>query len=211
MFRNRVTAFPQFLLCAGLCMAVRPGLAQSQDTSPSKAPASPTTPQPTPQVSSAPAAPPSPEPRKAPAAAPAPEKKAKKVWTNDDLKSVKTGVSVVGDANKGTAEDYYVRDEEADSSDNQYLHQQQLAEYRNQILQVHAQLDAVDKRIAQLKDFKGTDSSASGGITLHQRYNMVPLEEQVKQLESRKKELQAEIENLENEARKNGIEPGELR
>ncbi len=40
---------------------------------------------------------------------------------------------------------------------------------------------------------------------------MVPLEEQVKQLEGKKKELQTNIEDLENEARKNGIEPGELR
>jgi hypothetical protein len=30
-----------------------------------------------------------------------PEKKTKKVWTNDDVKSVQRGVSVVGDGDKG--------------------------------------------------------------------------------------------------------------
>jgi uncharacterized protein (UPF0335 family) len=46
---------------------------------------------------------------------------------------------------------------------------------------------------------------------MHQGYNMVPLTEQVKQLEDAKKQLQAQIEDIENEARKNGIAPGELR
>jgi uncharacterized protein (UPF0335 family) len=40
---------------------------------------------------------------------------------------------------------------------------------------------------------------------------MVPLEDQVKQLEAKKKQLQGQIDDLENEARKNGIDPGKLR
>jgi SMC interacting uncharacterized protein involved in chromosome segregation len=40
---------------------------------------------------------------------------------------------------------------------------------------------------------------------------MVPVEEQVKQLEDKKKQWQGKIEDLENEAHKNGIEPGDLR
>jgi uncharacterized protein (UPF0335 family) len=58
---------------------------------------------------------------------------------------------------------------------------------------------------------KADNTSASGGIKMHQGYNMVPLNDQVKQLEDAKKQLQAQIEDIENEARKNGIEPGELR
>jgi hypothetical protein len=40
---------------------------------------------------------------------------------------------------------------------------------------------------------------------------MVPLDEQEKQLEAKKKQLLATIEDLENQAKKEGIEPGELR
>ena len=40
---------------------------------------------------------------------------------------------------------------------------------------------------------------------------MVPLDEQVKHLEEKKKQLLANIEELENQAKKEGIEPGELR
>ena len=46
---------------------------------------------------------------------------------------------------------------------------------------------------------------------MHQGYNMVPFADQVKQLEDAKKQLQAQIQDIEYEARKNGIEPGELR
>jgi len=37
------------------------------------------------------------------------------------------------------------------------------------------------------------------------------LEDQVKQLEAKKKQLQGKIDDLENEARKSGIDPGKLR
>jgi len=40
---------------------------------------------------------------------------------------------------------------------------------------------------------------------------MVPVEEQVKQLQEKKKKLEAKIEDVEVEARKNGVDPGELR
>ena len=49
------------------------------------------------------------------------------------------------------------------------------------------------------------------GINPARGYNMVPLEEQVKKLEERNKQLQAKIQDLEYEAMKSGIEPGELR
>ena len=40
---------------------------------------------------------------------------------------------------------------------------------------------------------------------------MVPVEEQVKQLEEKKRKLEAKIEDVEVEAMKNGVAPGELR
>ena len=40
---------------------------------------------------------------------------------------------------------------------------------------------------------------------------MVPLEDQIKQLEGQKKQLNVKIEDVENDARKNGIESGDLR
>jgi archaellum component FlaC len=218
MFGNRVSLLSGLLTVAVIWMAVHPCVAHPQDTSTPKpaesqtAPTTPPTAPKTPQLSPAPAA--AQVPAKAEATVPAVQaadrNKPKKVWTNDELKSVKTGVSVVGDANKSNARHSDARKDDQEN-DHQSLHQQQIEEYRSQIRELRDRVEAVDKRIAQLKDFKADNTSVSGGIDMHQRYNMVPLADQVKQLEDAKKKLQAQIEDIENEARKIGIEPGELR
>jgi hypothetical protein len=203
MFRNRVSLFSALL--AGAVMAVHPSLANPQDMSAPTATA-------TPQMSPAPSA--AQAPAKAQSLVPAvqaPEKKKpKKVWTNDEIKSVKNGVSVVGDTNKNSAPHSYVREDDQEN-ENQDLHKQQVGKCRNQIRELRDRIDAVDTRLAQLRDFKADNTSPSGGIKMHQGYNMVPLADQVKQLEDAKKQLQAQIQDIEYEARKNGIEPGELR
>jgi chromosome segregation ATPase len=137
------------------------------------------------------------------------KKKPKKVWTNDEIGSVKGSVSVVGDGNSSSekGEDKKL----ATSTGGDEVRKKQIENYRNQIQQFQAQIDAADKRIAQLKNFKGENTSPSGGINPNQGYNMVPVEDQVKQLEDKKKELQGKIEDVENDARKNGIESGDLR
>jgi hypothetical protein len=131
-------------------------------------------------------------------------KKSKKVWTNDDLGSVSGTVSVVGEA---SATGSGVR-----SGSLSDAARKRMAEgYRSQIQQLQTQVEATDARISQLKKFKADNTSPSGGINPYQGYNMVPLEDQVKQLEDRKKQLQARIDDLENDAKKYGIEPGDLR
>jgi len=204
MFRNRVSLFSGLVAGAVICMAAHPSLAYPQDTSAPTATA-------TPQTGPAPGAQ---APAKAqslvPAVQAADKKKPKKVWTNDEIKSVKNGVSVVGDTNKNSARHSFVREDDQEN-ENQDVHKQQVEKCRNQIRELRDRIDAVDKRLAQLKDFKADNTSASGGIKMHQGYNMVPLADQVKQLEDAKKQLRAQIEDIENEARKNGIAPGELR
>ena len=219
MFRNRISLFSGLVTVAVIWMTVHPCLARPQDTSAGDPAPSQTTSTTPPAVSTTPQT--SPESPKAetatktqvlvPAVQPADKKKPKKVWTNDELKSVKTGVSVVGDANKGTTTRHSHARKDDEENDNPSPHQQQVEEYRSQIRELRDRIEAVDKRIAQLKDFKAENTSASGGIDLHQKYNMEPVADQVKQLEDAKKKLQAQIEDIENEARKTGIEPGELR
>jgi hypothetical protein len=143
----------------------------------------------------------------APAAAE--KKKPKKVWTNDEIGSVKGDVSVVGNGNSSSAKTG--ESPSSTSSSANEARQQQIENYRNQIQGYKDQIDSIDKRIDQLKNFKAENTSPSGGINIHQGYNMVPLEDQVKQLEDKKKQLQAKIDDTEVQARKNGIDPGDLR
>jgi DNA repair exonuclease SbcCD ATPase subunit len=137
------------------------------------------------------------------------KKKPKKVWTNDDLGSVKGKVSVVGEQSNSDDEQDGVKSYQAQQKED--VRQQQISMYRDQIQQLQGQIEATEQRINQLKNFKGENTSPNGGINPSHGYNMVPLADQVKQLEDRKKQLQAKIQDIETDAKKNGIEPGDLR
>lgn len=146
------------------------------------------------------------------------KKKTKKVWTNEDIGSVGGVISVVGVAGPSSSAADKKKPEPVGKSGPEDARQQQndarqrqIDNYRNQIAEIRAQMDSIDERIGQLKSFKGENTSASGGIHPNQGYNMVPLEDQVKQLEGKKKQLESKIGDIEGEARKNGIDPGDLR
>jgi len=139
---------------------------------------------------------------------PADGTKPKKIWTNDEVGGLKGDVSVVG-TNRGT-------EGKAPSAQNgsgaaAEARRAKILRCRAAIGELRKKIDLADQRISQLKNFKADDSSPSGGINPNRGYNMIPLDEQVKQLEEKKKQLLASIEELENQAKKEGIEPGELR
>jgi hypothetical protein len=87
----------------------------------------------------------------------------------------------------------------------------QATAYRERLHQLNNELETIDKKISQLRNFKGDNTSASGGINMNHGYSMTPVEDQVKQLEEKKKQIQAQIDAVEDQARKNGFEPGQLR
>src|SRR5208283_4948925 len=85
--------------------------------------------------------------------APTDKKKPRKVWTNEDVSSVKGGISVVGDPDKSSSEPDSKKS--SASTAGKDLRQQQIENYRSQIQQLQTQIDDVDKHISQLKNFKG--------------------------------------------------------
>jgi hypothetical protein len=144
-----------------------------------------------------------------PAPAPAGKtEKPKKVWTNDEVGSLQGTVSVVGTKRP---EDRPTQSSSSGSSTASDARRGKILKYRAAIAELRKKIDAADERISQMKNFKGDNSSPSGGINPNRGYSMVPLDVQVKQLEEKKKQLLASIEELENQAEKEGIEPGELR
>jgi hypothetical protein len=137
--------------------------------------------------------------------------KPKRVWTNEEIAGVggDGAISVVGKAGGG----------DSNPSSNNFqktapgsaARDKQAATYRDRLHQLNNQLETIDKKISQLRNFKADNASPSGGIDMHHGYYMTPVEDQVKQLEEKKKQIQAQIEAVEDQARKNGIEPGQLR
>jgi hypothetical protein len=138
--------------------------------------------------------------------------KKKKVWTNDEIATVggPGSISVVGNTKDAKSSRSAAPEMTGDQGTNS-PRQRQIAQYRERLHQLNNQLEATDRQISDLRNFKATNTSASGGINMNHRYSMTPIEEQVKNLEEKKKQLQAQIGAVEDQARKEGVEPGLLR
>ncbi len=136
-------------------------------------------------------------------APPANAAKPKKVWTNENLSGTSGTVSVVGDP-KNTPKSKPTADKPADA--------QYIASVRKQIDKYQEQIADVDRQLVDLKNFsEGEPNTSAGGIKLNKGYNREPIEVQIRTLQDQKKDLQSKIDALLDEARKRGIEPGQLR
>jgi hypothetical protein len=135
------------------------------------------------------------------AATTADAKKPKKVWTNEDVNGLIGPVSVVGNSkNSGKAGS-------SAKADPQYI-----ANTRKEVAKLQSQLDDTDKQLSDLKDFsEGKAPATSSGYQINKGYNRVPVDQQITSLQDKKKQLQDKIGALLDEARKKGVEPGDLR
>jgi vacuolar-type H+-ATPase subunit I/STV1 len=146
----------------------------------------------------------SPAPATSPAQPPnanADAKKTKKVWTNDDVNGLHGPVSVVGNSKnlgKGGPDA---------KADGQYI-----ANTRQELRKLESQLDDTNKQLRDLKDFsEGKAPATSSGYPINKGYNRVPVDQQITSLEDKTKQLRDKIDALLDEARKKGVDPGDLR
>jgi len=130
-----------------------------------------------------------------------PDSKKKKVWTNEDVSGLNGPVSVVGNAKNGkgtTGAD--------GSADGQYI-----ASTKKQLEKLQGQIDDAKKQITALKDFQQGKAPEPAGYPLGKGYNRVPVDQQIANLEEKKKDWEQKISDLLDEARKKGVLPGQLR
>jgi hypothetical protein len=134
---------------------------------------------------------------------PAEPKKAKKVWTNENLTEVSgTAISQIGDAKNGSSRK---------SAAAKPASSQVVANFRKQLAAFQAQLADMDKQISDLKSFSKGESSRANGLQMHKSYTMEPVQDQVLKLEDKRKIVAAQMDSVFDAARKRGIEPGQLR
>jgi hypothetical protein len=175
-----------FAFCGALgcspCFAESPAASSAQSASPAPA--------------TSPAQPPN-----APALAPADAKKTKKVWTNDDVHGLNGPVSVVGNSTnlgKGGPDA---------KADGQYI-----ANTRKELWKLQSQLEDLNKQLRDLKDFsEGKAPATSSGYPINKGYSRVPVDQQITSLQDKTKQLRDKIDALVDEARKKGVDPGDLR
>jgi len=128
--------------------------------------------------------------------------KPKKIWTNDEMPSASDGgISVVGNSTRPSSK----------KTTNVSANEKQITALRERLRQLNNEMEDTDKKISELRNFRAENTSPSGGINMNHRYSNTPVEDQMKTLEDKKKQIQAQIEAVEDQGRKNGIEPGQLR
>jgi len=124
----------------------------------------------------------------------------KKVWTNDDIHS-RNGVSVVGD--KRSQNYHMTPGSTADAAT--------VSRIRKNLEKLTAQLDDTNQKLAAMKKFEAGDDVKDPGPQINKGLNRVPVDQQMAQLNASKKKLEGQISDLLDEARKKGIDPGQLR
>jgi hypothetical protein len=124
--------------------------------------------------------------------------KTKKVWTNDDMKDT-GGVSVVGD--KGNQK--YTMTKPADPAT--------IAKYRNSLHKLQVQLDDVNKQLKVYGDFAEGKPVSENGRDMSHGVSRTPVDQQTAKLREKKKQLEDQMDALYEEARKKGIESGQLK
>lgn len=138
----------------------------------------------------------------APPATPLPNAKPAKVWTNDEIDTLRNdhGISVVG--KNQTAQN-------VSAKTTVHSPEKDPAWYRKQLQPLEAEITKLDGQIAKLQAFLNGEN-VSDPATMHRR--MVPTpQDQLKQLEATRAKDVEKVNDLLDHARHNDIPPGELR
>jgi len=137
-----------------------------------------------------------------------PPKEAKKVWTNEDLQRPRlnepgapTGVTVADSPNFNTNEDV----------GELYSRTKDPTWYVKQIRLLREELEKIDVQVRRLRESLKTGKSVTSQIVLDQDTPGISPEAQVQVLQQRRSQLEGQIDELEEEARKNDIGRGILR
>ncbi len=133
----------------------------------------------------------------------------KKVWTEDDLNSLKSRVSVVGGPPKSP------KTSQKPPQDNQAAAslppEKDPAWYRGQLAPLRAQIEEMDAQIRKLQEVQGGKETSDAGRRAHGFDLPMNTQDRTEVLEKRKRELQAKVDAFEDQARRNGLNPGDLR
>jgi hypothetical protein len=141
--------------------------------------------------------------------------KPKKVWTNEDLGEAGGTISVVGNpqssATNKTAQPRQAKSTSPKPADGT-VDAKTLAAVRQQLQKLQSELALVDQQLTALKGFSKGDAKGTGTLSTNTfQYSTASVEDQLKQLQAKKANIQAAIDNLLDAARASGIEPGQLR
>jgi len=123
----------------------------------------------------------------------------KKAWTNDDL----AGASGKATAASDKSNQKYPLSKAPDPAT--------VDRIRKSLEKLEGQVEDVDKQMAIYKDFLKGEPVSTDNYDVNKGFSRIPVEQQMLALEKKKKDLESQIDALDEEARKKGIDPGLLR
>lgn len=145
-------------------------------------------------------------------------KKEKKVWSNEDLEELrgKVHLSVIGqpptEAPAGSGEQPVAADsEKSGARTERYVRAKDPKWYSEQVAALRAEIDRIDGESHRLREFRASARTSQGGLVLGQSNIPLNPENQIQQLEAQRREVQRQIDALEDQARRNDIAPGAIR
>jgi len=145
-----------------------------------------------------------------------PAKKARKVWTNEDLEALRpSGVtsSAATSAAPSAAGEAPAGDETAvkAAAEKKDKEEDPVEKLRKRLTPLRAEVDAVDAQLRSLRQNRSSGSTTGGGMDVSKTSGGMNTEDQIAQLEKRLGDLQRQIAAIEDEARRAGIAPGVIR
>jgi hypothetical protein len=146
-------------------------------------------------------------------------KEKRKVWTNDDIEQLrrKAPISVLGQA--PPPEEAPGEGEEAAEAGAKkagaeaapYAREKDPKWYQQQLKPLRAELDRSEGELRRIRGLMANPEGGKSGVALGTPYFGLSPEDQLDRLERRRRELQKKIDDLEDQARRNGIPHGSLR
>jgi DNA repair exonuclease SbcCD ATPase subunit len=146
-----------------------------------------------------------------------PAKKARKVWTNEDLEALRPGgitilkpSPAVSAKPSATSEEAAAKEEEK-TGDEKKEGVAPLEKIRKKLEPLRSELAVVEMRLQTLRGSLASGNTTGGAINVDKAPGGLNTDNQITQLENRRSELKRQISDIEDEARRLGIPPGALR
>ena len=143
-----------------------------------------------------------------------PAKKAKKVWTNEDLEALRPAGISVGTAAVAPAaagEDASKEPAEKTDAEKKGKEEDPVEKILKRLAPLRLELASVEAQLQSLRQARSTGNTTGGGMDVSKAPGGLTTENQVSQLESRRSDLLRQISSVEDEARRKGIAPGAIR
>lgn len=133
-------------------------------------------------------------------------KESKRVWTNDDLGRLAARPVENASASPGPNST-----SQGEKLEKQYFRARDVNWYASQLKPLNAELDDIDAQLRGMRQARKDGRGTTGAVSLDQEPEGITTDAQIKLLELRRTQVLKQIDDLEDQSRRNGLEPGNVR